>query len=216
MVRIKSTSEQIYDYIVRQIEIGALVPDEPLIESKLIELFNTSRTPIREAMIRLTSDGIVYNAKRKGFFVRGFSKTDVMENYYIISCLDSYAAVLAMANMTSEDIHRLEMIELRLELAIQQREYEVYHDEQVSFHKTYYEKSGNRNLADLILSLQKKNVRTPWFRGEEDTFNWLIRVNDDHKQIIECFKNKDKEGLVSVIFSHWISSEKRPIPIITP
>ena len=91
-MKIKSSSEQIYDYIVRQIEIGDLEPGTRLSEAELMEIFSVSRTPIREALIRLASDGIIQNASRKGFFIKGFNRQDVLENYFIIARLDSYAA----------------------------------------------------------------------------------------------------------------------------
>ncbi len=107
-MKIKSSSEQIYDYIVRQIEIGHLEPGVRLSEAELMETFNVSRTPIREALIRLSSDGIIKNDNRKGFFVKGFSRQDVLENYFIIACLDAYAASLALGRLTEEDMNKLE------------------------------------------------------------------------------------------------------------
>ena len=84
MVKIKTSSEQVYDHIVHQIEIGNLQPGERLSESELMETFNVSRTPIREALIMLSADGII-SSGRKGFFVRGFDRKDVLENYFIIA-----------------------------------------------------------------------------------------------------------------------------------
>ena len=39
---------------------------------------------------------------------------------------------------------------------------------------------------------------------------WLAHVNEDHKQLLECFKNKDKDKLVETVFAHWVSNKKRP------
>ena len=117
-MKIKSSSEQIYDYIVRQIEIGDLEPGTRLSEAELMEIFSVSRTPIREALIRLASDGIIQNASRKGFFIKGFNRQDVLENYFIIACLDSYAASLALGRLTDEDLNRMDAIVKRLQISI--------------------------------------------------------------------------------------------------
>lgn len=211
MLKIKSSSEQIYDYIVHEIEIGNFESGKRLSEAELMEIFGISRTPIREALIRLVADGIVDNTGRKGFFVKHLDRKDVWENYFIIACLDSYAAVLALDNLTDGDIEKMETIVLGMELAITRKNYELYHNEQMEFHNVYLHKCGNNNLVELIHSLQQKYVRTSWFsQAESDKFQWLARVNEDHKQLLECFRSKDKDKLVETVFAHWVSNKKRP------
>lgn len=211
MVKIKSSSEQVYDYIVHEIEIGNYGSGKRLSEAEIMEIFGVSRTPIREALIRLAADGIIDNNSRKGFFVRHLERKDVWENYFIIACLDSYAAVLALDSITEKDIEKMETLELGMELAIERQNYELYHDEQNAFHKIYFDKCGNRNLVDLIMSLQQKYVRTSWFsQNEEDKFKWLAVVNEDHKRLIECFRDGDRQKLIDTVFAHWGSDRKRP------
>ena len=65
MLKIKSSSEQIYDYIVHEIEIGNYESGKRLSESELMEIFGISRTPIREALITLTGSSIT--TAEKGF-----------------------------------------------------------------------------------------------------------------------------------------------------
>lgn len=121
MLKIKSSSEQIYDYIVHEIEIGNYEAGKRLSETELMEIFGISRTPIREALIRLVADGIIDNTSRKGFFVKHLDKKDVWENYFITACLDSYAAVLALDTITDDDLEKMETILLGMELAINER-----------------------------------------------------------------------------------------------
>ena len=121
MVKIKSSSEQVYDYIVHEIEIGNYGSGKRLSEAELMEIFGVSRTPIREALIRLAADGIIDNNSRKGFFVRHLERKDVWENYFIIACLDSYAEVLALDSITEKDIEKMETLELGMELAIERQ-----------------------------------------------------------------------------------------------
>ena len=77
---------------------------------------------------RQASDGIIQNASRKGFFIKGFNRQDVLENYFIIACLDSYAASLALGRLTDEDLNRMDAIVKRLQISIDQQDYEQYHD----------------------------------------------------------------------------------------
>ena len=90
MAKIKSLSEQVYDYIVYKIKIGELLFDEKINETALIDQLGISRTPIREALIQMSSDGILENIPRKGFFVKSISNQKISEVYKIIGVLDAY------------------------------------------------------------------------------------------------------------------------------
>ena len=69
-MRVKSLSEQVYDYINRLIRTGELKNNDKIDDVALVETLGVSRTPIREALIQLTSDGLLTNKPRKGFFVK--------------------------------------------------------------------------------------------------------------------------------------------------
>ena len=74
---IKTLSEQIYDYVFREIRIGHLKYGDKIDENELIDRLGVSRTPIREALIQLSSDNILDNLSRKGFYVRHISDKEM-------------------------------------------------------------------------------------------------------------------------------------------
>lgn len=210
-MRIKSASEQVYDYIIEQVETGELIPGEQLSETTLINFLNISRTPIREALIKLSADGIIEKFTRKGFFVKEISRDDVLENYFIIAQLDSYAAVLAMDRLTQDNYNQMNRLIEDIDIAIENKNYQSYHHNQSAFHEIYFKKCGNKNLSELIYSLQKKYVRTTWFSQQEnDAFKWLKIVNNDHKAILKAFIDHNEIELKRNILSHWVSKRKRP------
>ena len=102
MAKIKSLSEQVYEYIVHQIKIGTLSFEEKINETDLIQQLGISRTPIREALIQLASDGILENVPRKGFYVN----TKGYESVLICPQGTDYTAVQEMLRKAVVEIMR--------------------------------------------------------------------------------------------------------------
>lgn len=210
MKKIKSLSEQVYDYIIREIKVGDLSEGSKLSETELIEQLNISRTPIREALIQLSADGILENVQRKGFFVKTPSWEEIAENYRIIARLDAYAAELAMDLLTEEDLKAMEAQANHIAFAISQKDYNLYTDEQEAFHDTYLEICGNRHLVGLIHHLLKKYIRPADICDLPALFQMLEKINADHYKIIELFRKKDLPALQECLIAHWTSAANFP------
>ncbi len=72
-----------------------------------------------------------------------------MENYFIIACPIPMPAVLALDTITDDDIEKMETILLGMELAINRKNYELYHNEQLEVHNVYLSKCGNNSLVEF-------------------------------------------------------------------
>jgi len=204
MKMLKSLSNQVYDYIVRQIKIGKFEPGDKIVETDLIEQLGISRTPIREALIQLSSDGILNSIPRKGFFVVRFDPKQVHYNYLIVARLDSYAAELVIDNMNADDYNKMDATIQTLDFAIKSRNYELYNDQQEYFHDVYLNKCENTELIELIHSLQRKYVRTAIYsRDEEKLYAFLLKVNEEHRMILQYFMQHALADLTQTIIDHW-------------
>ena len=103
----KSLAIQIYELIRRQIGSGELRPGERILEGKFIEELGISRTPIREALLRLERDGLVVCTSRRSYNVRILTAADVKEIYDTLGILESACAGLVVRALTAEDIRLL-------------------------------------------------------------------------------------------------------------
>jgi DNA-binding GntR family transcriptional regulator len=92
-----------YDELRTMIVHGNIRPNERLIEVDLAERLNVSRTPVREALQRLASDGLVVSARR-GWVVREMTLTEIVEIYEVRESLEGYAAGRAAERATDEQI----------------------------------------------------------------------------------------------------------------
>jgi DNA-binding transcriptional regulator YhcF (GntR family) len=147
---IKTLSEQIYDYIFREIRIGNLKYGEKIDENELIDKLGVSRTPIREALIQLSSDNILDNLSRKGFYVRHISAKEMDDAFAVIARLDTYAIELFMDRVDEETLAHLEACVASIDKAIARHDYEEYYNWQEAFHLTYIGKTTSHHAPRCV------------------------------------------------------------------
>lgn len=205
MAKIKSLSDQVYEFVFHEIQIGKMAVGDKVDEAKLINDLGISRTPIREALIQMTSDNILENVPRKGFYVKTVDDEEMKEGFNVISLLDGYAVELAIHRITEEDIYRLSTAIDKMNLAINKLDYDMYYDWEREFHLVYRERCGNKVLADLIDDLTRKNFRTGIYnKNRKELAEYLTFVNNDHIEVLKAIENKDTDGAKHWLYLHWV------------
>lgn len=202
----KTLKDHVYDYISKKITDGSLKPNEKINEKEISEDLSVSATPVREALIQLESYGYIEKIPRKGFYVKELSPEQVKEKYIVIGALDSLAATLAVDAMTGKDIKKMEKVAESIDNSIKSKNLERYFELQQKFHEIYIEKCGNTELKETLDRLKKSFIRKTYIPTDKnkDIYDILISTNDEHKIIINFFKNKEKEKLEKYIrYIHW-------------
>ena len=140
-------SHEVYDQLRSEIARGELRPNERLIEADLAQRLSVSRTPIRESIQRLSGDGLVVN-RRRAWFVREHSPTEITALYEVREALEGYAARLAAARATPDE--RRQIVELsRFDLGDDPR-HERFVDVNTRFHNAVASAARNAPLTALL------------------------------------------------------------------
>jgi DNA-binding GntR family transcriptional regulator len=137
--------ERLRDAILR----GDLRPRQRVVETQLAEWMNLSRTPVREALARLASEGLVIS-ERRGWTVRDYSPEEVSEIHEVRAALEGMAAFLACERGSDEEIARIvdfHTSQDRKRLTAAASEYLVEYNE--TFHQAIVAAAGNDRLAEL-------------------------------------------------------------------
>lgn len=100
----RGNSRTAYDEIRRAIVEGRYRPGQRLIEERIAEEFDLSRTPVREALRRLEAEGLVQSVPNRGAVVRDVSVEDIADLYGLRARLESYAAELAAERIEPDQI----------------------------------------------------------------------------------------------------------------
>ena len=201
----QSLKDHVYNYIVEQINNGNLLPGKKVNENHIIESLSVSRTPVREALIQLTSEGLLENIPRKGFVIKELTKEEAKETYFIIGALDGLAASLASPFLTEKDIKEMEFYIQSIDLAINTENYRMYDKMQEAFHGVYHNLCPNKSLVGLLLQLEKKFLKN---LGENDSSDkvkeMLCQLNNEHRTILEFFKKGNIAELERFLKEvHW-------------
>ena len=109
-IETRQLSQQVYGVLLGRIVSGTLAPGEKLVDLKLAEELQVSRTPVKEALARLAAEGLVEIAPRKGTFVSRIEPRHLDEAFDIRQIMEVYAAERAADLMTEEELGDLRQL----------------------------------------------------------------------------------------------------------
>jgi DNA-binding GntR family transcriptional regulator len=205
----KSLKDHVYDYIAEKINDGSLTSEKRINEQLICEELKISRTPVREALIQLTTEGYLENLPRRGFIVSGIDEKKAMDLYRIIGRLDGLAGALAIDFITDKDITMMKILIKSMEEAISSKAADIYYKLQIEFHNVYINLCKNEELIRLLNQLRKNFIRQTYSdketdKGTEDLYEILKITNAHHKVIVEILERKDKDEVERYIRDvHW-------------
>src|SRR5437763_5675281 len=114
-----NAADSVYNTLRGAIVEGQLDPGDSLIEWHVARNFGTSRTPVREALLRLEAEGLAFRVPRRGLVVRHVSEHEIREVYAVRTALEALAAREAANEAMPSDIAHLRWINQRLAEAIE-------------------------------------------------------------------------------------------------
>jgi len=154
-----SLREKVYNRIRGDITYGKLSPGERLIERDLTEKFHISRSPIREALRQLESEGLITFKNYKGITVSKLSVKQVEEIYNLRWVLESYSASLSAERATKNYVANLRNLHEKLKIAAETFDLIVWLELNTLFHDSLSQNSGNSNLIQILDILKRRIYR---------------------------------------------------------
>lgn len=148
-----NASEEAYLELRDRILDGTLKPGGSLIERDLCSQFNISRTPVREALRRLTADGLAEMRPRRSIIVSSFSDEELGEIFELGIVLESFVAGLAAQKASSADITELETILAEMESLLEDRRGSgsfAYAKLDQAFHDRIAQAARNPRVAQIL------------------------------------------------------------------
>lgn len=195
----KETLEmQVYQELRTAIIEHRLSRGERLIQDVLAAQFGTSRIPVRDALKRLETDGLVTTDERGSYIVSVFGSEDVEEVYGLRMLLEPYAARKAIEHLNEGDLQELESIEQEMREAASQQEIERYVYLNQEFHTMLYELSRQRRLVAMIQSLWSGLLPlTPIAVPGQ-----LDRSVSEHQALLQALREKQHARVEELIRAH--------------
>ncbi|MFT7107842.1 MAG: DNA-binding GntR family transcriptional regulator, partial [Yoonia sp.] len=182
-----SQGQDAYQRLISEIRAGALRPGDRLTEADLAARLGISRTPVREAIRALETDGLVVHIPRVGASIRRLNYREVTELYEMRTVLEGTAARLAARTTSDVELAELEAIsgEMALALSDDAQLYELNRH----FHRTLLNAARNRFLMDAVAALEKTLlILGPSTMGDRDR---AVQAQQEHEALIIALRKRD-------------------------
>jgi DNA-binding GntR family transcriptional regulator len=193
--------ERVYEHIKTAILSGHLNPGEKLTEEYLAKTLGVSRTPVREALHRLESEGLIKTRKKRGFIVSKDSKEEVEELFELRSILEGYTLRIISESISEETLRRLEGFIQNAEEALRRKKIEDAFKWNTRFHDTLHELVAHKTrLYRLIVNMRKYVLR-----HRKDTLRYPDggrRSVEGHRKIVLALQLRDPDLCERVMREH--------------
>ncbi len=182
------------------IDSGELAPGTRLNEIELCNTMGVSRTPLREAIRSLATEGLIELQPNRGAIVSIVSQEDVTEILPIMASLEGLGGRLAAMHMDQSKIAQVRKIHNQMISHYKNNEVAEYFETNRLIHELITEGSGNQTLVDTINSLSAK-VRRARFTAQMTKESWAKAVSE-HEEMIAALEAQDPDRLEAILVQH--------------
>jgi DNA-binding GntR family transcriptional regulator len=189
-------TERIRDMIVE----GRLAAGEWINETELCQQLQISRTPLREALKVLATEGLVELVPRRGAHVAQLSTRELVDLFEALGGIEGLAAGLAAARMSEADFDKLRQLQMRIEQRHKARDRLSYFHENHELHIAIVRCSGNSAIVDIHARLIAR-VRRARYQAILSEARWSAAV-EEHAQILAALEKRDARRAEELMRQH--------------
>jgi len=179
---------------------GELEPGDRLNERLLTERFGISRTPLREAIKMLASEGLVQLLPNRGAAVTSITRASALDMFQVMGVLESLAGQLACERATEQDIAEIARLHAAMRRHHKRRELNEYFRLNQEIHQRIVECAGNKELADIYRRLSVR-LRRARYMANSSKERWDAAMAE-HEQILEALTQRHAKRLKSLLATH--------------
>ncbi len=201
--------DSIYATIKERIIDGDIPPGGLIVESSLSDEFGTSRTPIREALLRLQRDRLVTIYPRQGTFASQISLKSVYEIFEIRLMIEP---AVARQICPTIDIERIEEFRRHFsDNSLAESSYKTWFHMDRDFHDFLIQSTENETLIRTYQDIMDLHLRVRILAGK--TPSRATHTNNEHLKILDAFTNRDPDTAENYMRSHIIASREAAVKL---
>ena len=157
--------EQVYHYLKGELNRGALAPGGYLDLNAIAAELGTSRTPLREALLQLASEGFVSILPRRGVVVNALTLEEIRHIYEIVGALEGAALLAASPRLTRARVARMKAFSLGMRRALKRDDFSGYYEKNLAFHDVFLDLCDNDRLVRAVRLLKERLYDFPRKKG---------------------------------------------------
>jgi DNA-binding GntR family transcriptional regulator len=207
-----NAAEAVYMTLREAILRGVLHAGQPLGEIQLAETFGRSRTPVREAVLKLESERLAARVPRRGLVVAQTTRDEILEVYAVREMLDGLSARLAAQGILPQELERLTWLNERIRAAAVSGDRDAMIHLNIEFHEAICRAGRNSLLQDFMRRIHE------WVRRFEDTTMSLpgrgLDAVGEHDALIEAIRRRDPDGAERIAREHMSRARQLRVSMI--
>lgn len=198
----RSRREQVYDFLRAQMATGGLQPGAFLNLNELAQRIGVSRTPLREALLNLESQGFVTVLPRRGFRLNELTLDDIRHFYEIIGALEAAALRTVGFSLGPADFAYMRSLDAAMAQAVAARDFDCYYDANLAFHDVYLRRSDNARLVAQVRLLKQRLY--DWPRRLTMVQAWEAHSVVEHEEFLALLERGNIEAAADHLqHVHW-------------
>lgn len=199
-----SAAKRIEQALLEEISAGELTPGQRLDEMGLAERFGASRTPVREALSRLTAQGVCVAGERRGVFVAQYSREQLGQIFEAMHEIEAACARIVAQRLNLLSRSTIEAAQQDCIAAAQAGDRTAYLRANEAFHMAIYQATGNPYMAELASEFRQRTgpFRAKKFASRED----LIASAESHQALIDDIFSEDSATASQGMRNHMTES----------
>ncbi len=186
---------------------GQLKPGEKVVQEMVAEMLHVGRTPLREALRQLETEGYLEVVPNKGAVVRKLTVQEVEECYEVLALLEGYSVERATRLLESSAFEEFRAIEKRMMIAAKAKDYNKCMDENALFHRYFHQVVQNALLSKQIEDLRRQTYR---YRAFAVSVSDNVKENiAEHRRIVKAVAAGNAQEAGKAMQQHILNAGSR-------
>ena len=200
----RSLSDIATDSIRNAIIRGDFKMGQSVTEAALSEALKISKTPVREALSKLESEGLVLSEKNKGYRIFSMTRDEYVELSELRFALEAQALRYGFARNHSFLIKELKDLLVKMEDYLEKSDREIYQTLDNDFHHVFFKACGNKAITNLYDKHQSVIVATRLRNLKKEKITKHVSF-DQHKLMLHLLENNDLDKAIKILEGHIVN-----------
>lgn len=196
----RSLHDELTERIRGKIVSGELAPGQKIPEKELCEQFGVSRTPLREALKVLASEGIVALRPNRGAVVRSLTIEELEEVFPVMGALEALSGEIACRSITDKEVNAIRRMHAKMVAHWRQGELQDYFRLNQAIHEAILEATRNETLKSIYRGLSGRLLSARYIANMSPE-RWAQAV-EEHEAILQALDAREGARLADILRSH--------------